>query len=107
MSSYKGNADKCPHGCGLTYRQLNTGLRYHDVYTLLMDYSEDRDEWTYKRRGTVLGKWHEIKQEQWAYHTDEGGCPLDPRNVAAEASPLITLGDAVEGDWDEVDATSL
>lgn len=96
MSSYKGNADTCPHGCGLTYRRLKTGLRYYDVFTLLMDYSTDRDEWKYKRRHTVLGKWHEIKQSQWKYHCEEGGCPNDPRNVAAEQS-VVALGDAVVG----------
>lgn len=85
MSAYKGNSDCCPHGCGLTYGELRTGLRYFDVFVMLMDYSSDRDEWQYKRRGTVLGKWHEIKQQMWTYHCDEGGCELDPRNVAAQA----------------------
>lgn len=81
---YRGDAEKCPHGCGLSYGRFRTGLRYHDVFILLMDYSEDPDEWKYKRRGTVLGKWFQIKQQMWLYHTDEGGCPEDPRNLEAE-----------------------
>ena len=81
MSTFRGNADRCPHGCGLTYRKLKTGLRYHDIFVLLMDYSEDPDEWKYKRRHTVLGKWFEIKQQMWQYHCDEGGCDRDPRNL--------------------------
>lgn len=100
-SRYKGNADKCPHGCGLTYKKLNTGLRYYDVFKMLMDHSEDSGDWSYKRRHTVLGKWFEIKQQMWSYHCEEGGCPNDPRNVAAEHH-IVTLGDAVEGfDADE------
>lgn len=98
MSRYKGNSDKCPHGCGLTYGKLRTGLRYYDVFTMLMDNSDDTADWTYKRRSTVLGKWFSIKSEMWGYHIDEGGCPNDPRNVAA--SNLVATGDAVEGDWD-------
>ena len=101
MSTYKGNADKCPH-CGLTYRKLNTGLRYYDVFTMLMDYSEDRDEWKYKRRHTVLGKWFEIKQSMWSYHIDDGGCPLDARNVPVEQT-VIARGDAVEGGYENED----
>jgi hypothetical protein len=69
VSRYKGNADKCPH-CGMTYRKLNTGLKYHDVFVMLMDYSDDRADWKHKRRGTVLGKWHQHKKELWQRHID-------------------------------------
>lgn len=96
MSTYKGNADKCPHGCGLTYRRLKTGMSYYDVFVMLMDYSTDSGDWTYKRRNTVLGKWHEIKKSMWEYHCDEGGCPNDPRNIAAVSS-MVALGDTMEG----------
>ncbi len=98
MSRYSGNSDKCPHGCGLTYGKLRTGLRYYDVFTMLMDNRADRDEWKYKRRHTVLGAWFQIKRSMWDYHCDEGGCPSDPRNIVAEST--IVLGDAVQGDWD-------
>ena len=100
MSAYKGNCDKCPHGCGLTYGKLNTGLRYYDVFVMLMDYSTDSADWTYKRRRTVLGKWHQIKKSMWDYHCNEGGCPKDPRNIAAGGTELDftvdALNDAVE-----------
>lgn len=81
-SQYKGNGEKCPHGCGLTYGKLRTGLCYYDVFVMLMDYSEDSADWTYKRKATILGKWFQIKQQMWKYHIDEGGCDNDPRNVA-------------------------
>ena len=81
--AYRGDDDQCPHGCGLTYGKLRTGLRYYDVFLLLMDYSDDSNDWSYKRRNTVLGKWFEIKQQMWKYHCDEGGCPEDPRNQEA------------------------
>lgn len=100
MSSYKGNADVCPHGCGLTYRKLKTGLRYYDVFTLLMDYSDDSAEWKYKRRRTILGKWFEIKQSQWAYHCDEGGCEKDPRNMKSVAEVIGGFDD--EDDFEPV-----
>lgn len=85
---YKGNADQCPHGCGLTYKKLRTGLQYDDVYELLKDHSEDKNDWTYKRRHTVLGKWFEIKQSMWDEHCNEGGCLMDPRNIAADEVPF-------------------
>ena len=85
MGSQWGRDKVCPHGCGLTYRKLKTGLRYFDVFVMLMDYSDDRAEWKYKRRGTILGHWHAIKKSMWDYHCDEGGCELDARNIAARA----------------------
>jgi hypothetical protein len=83
MPSQWGRDKNCPHGCGLNYRKLRTGLKYLDVYTMLMDYSDDPADWKNKRRGTVLGKWHEFKKQMWSHHVDEGGCPLDPRNKKA------------------------
>lgn len=96
MSRYKGNGDKCSHGCGLTYGKLRTGMRYYDVFTMLMDNSDDSDEWKYKRRGTVLGAWFAIKQTMWEYHCEEGGCLNDPRNV--EGPNIVAIGDALEGE---------
>jgi hypothetical protein len=37
---------------------------------MLMDYSDDRADWKHKRRGTVLGKWHQHKKELWQRHID-------------------------------------
>ena len=39
------------------YDRFRTGLAYHDVYTMLNTSEKHR----YKRRGTVLGFWHELK----------------------------------------------
>jgi hypothetical protein len=42
----------------MNYDDFRTGLTYHDVYMMLWDRK-------YKRRHTVLGKWHQIKLEMW------------------------------------------
>lgn len=70
MSRYRGNGQSCSF-CGLTYKRLKTGLTYQQVHDLLKDYSDDPTDWTYKRRGTVLGKWHQIKKELWERHLYE------------------------------------
>lgn len=58
----------CPV-CGFSYRRdLRTGLTYAEVFELLWSYHEDPDTWRYKRRHTVLGKWHQIKMELWEQH---------------------------------------
>lgn len=67
MSRYKGNSDRCPH-CGLTYGRFRTGLTYQDVVGWLWDNSEDSADWRYKRRGTILGLWHQTKKEFWEEH---------------------------------------
>lgn len=54
--------------CGLTYSQLRTGFTYEEVYQMLWVSSEDPRDWKYKRRHTVLGKWHQIKLEMWDEH---------------------------------------
>lgn len=63
--------DDCPF-CGLRYRQFRTGLTYKDVFDMLWSGSADPKDWQYKRRGTVLGKWREIKLSLWGRHLD--GC---------------------------------
>lgn len=70
MSRYSGNSQECP-GCGVTYGDFRTGLTYREVRQMLWDYSPDPAEWTYKRRGTVLGNWFAIKQQLWARHVEE------------------------------------
>ena len=57
----------CPH-CGAKYSELRTGLTFGEVRGMLWVYSDDSNEWQYKRRNTVLGKWCQIKQEMWAEH---------------------------------------
>jgi hypothetical protein len=68
MSSYRGNSERCRH-CQLTYGKFRTGLCYRDVWLMFYTPSEaPSDEWKYKTRGVVLGKWFEIKQELWQQH---------------------------------------
>ncbi len=59
---------------GIKYRVFRTGFTYKDVKLMSWDNSDDTKKWTYKRRGTVLGRWFAIKQELWAMHIDTG-CP--------------------------------
>jgi len=80
MSNYVGNSETCKH-CGITYKDFRSGFTYREVYVMLMDYSEDNADWKYKRRNTILGKWHQMKKEAWAHHRDDGECLSDPRNM--------------------------
>lgn len=52
----------CPK-CGLAYDDFRTGHTYQDIYDILWP-----RKW--KRRNTVLGKWHEIKLGLWAHHLE-------------------------------------
>lgn len=70
MSRYRGNSEECPH-CGITYGELRTGLTYRDVWIWFHDDSPDRSEWRYKRRGTVLGAWHQAKLDLWDRHIED------------------------------------
>ena len=70
MSQYHGNDDECPE-CGLRYRDLRTGLTYEDVFLMFWRGPDDPSQWRYKKRHTVLGKWHQIKREMWAQHLSE------------------------------------
>ena len=54
----------CPH-CGLVYKRVRTGFSYQDVYKMLWVGNPDSSTWRYKRRNTILGVWHAIKQSIW------------------------------------------
>ncbi len=56
--------------CGLYYDDMLTGLTYGEVFEMLWEPSHDPSRWRYKRRHTVLGKWHQIKLELWEYHLE-------------------------------------
>lgn len=70
--------DDCPF-CGLAYQDFRTGLTFQDVKSMFWVNDPDSATWKYKRRNTVLGKWHQIKQELWARHLD--GCAKDHEEV--------------------------
>lgn len=57
----------CPH-CRLSYNDLRTGFTFNDIVQMLFSYDEDSSTWRYRRRNTILGKWHQIKQEFWKEH---------------------------------------
>lgn len=59
--------EPCPV-CGIEYSDFRTGLNYKEVYSLLWTDDDDPSTWKYKRRHTVLGKWHQIKLELWDEH---------------------------------------
>lgn len=75
MSQYRGNDEKCPH-CELKYKDLRTGFSYTDIYAMFWRCSEDKEQWRDKRRGSILGLWHQIKQETWAAHIEECAVPF-------------------------------
>ena len=54
------------------YDRFRTGLTYADVKRMLWDESQDRADWRYKRRGTVLGHWHQLKKEMYDRAVDRG-----------------------------------
>ena len=79
----------CPT-CGLRYDRFKTGLKYRDVHEMMRDGSDDPADWRYKRKHTVLGLWHQIKQERWQQHVDE--CAAQ----AAHDAQMNEPGDAWE-----------
>jgi len=80
MSRYSGNHEACPV-CGLKYKNLQTGLCYDEVFQMLWRTSEDSKEWRYKRRRTVLGLWHQIKQEYWKQHKEMCNVAIPDENL--------------------------
>lgn len=52
----------------MTYSEFRTGLTFGEVRRMLWSSSPDPKTWRYKRRGTVLGLWHQLKREMWAEH---------------------------------------
>ncbi len=77
--------DSCPH-CGLTYAEMRTGYTYRDVFQMLWSPSEDSQNWKYKGRHMVLGKWHQLKQDQWRMHLGE--CELYSQVVPLAANTM-------------------
>lgn len=55
----------------VSYEDFRTGLTFQDVRAMLWSPSEDRSTWRYKRRHTVLGLWHQLKQQLYARYLDD------------------------------------
>ncbi len=56
----------CPN-CKLHYDDFRTGLTFIDVRAMFW---RAEKPWHPARRHSVLGRWHEIKQEMWAEHLE-------------------------------------
>jgi hypothetical protein len=50
---------------GAEYDRFRTGLTYNDVRQMLWSSNDDSSTWRHKRRGTVLGFWHQLKLALW------------------------------------------
>lgn len=53
------------------YDRFRTGLTYRDVHQMLYTHDPDSSKWRYRRRGTVLGFWHQLKQQLWHQVQDQ------------------------------------
>ena len=62
--------EKCPN-CGITYKKFRTGLSFVEVQEDMFVASTDSADWIYKRRHSVLGRWHMIKKIMWETHLAE------------------------------------
>ncbi|MCK5558127.1 MAG: hypothetical protein KAJ01_07105 [Candidatus Hydrogenedentes bacterium] len=60
---------ECPY-CGLLYGDFKTGETFGAVRERLWREAADPTKWKYKRRNTVLGLWHSLKQDLWEEHIE-------------------------------------
>jgi hypothetical protein len=56
-------------GALIPYDSFRTGLTFRDVYMMLWDRK-------YKRRRTVLGFWHQLKQQMYAQYAETFEAPF-------------------------------
>lgn len=59
----------------IPYKAFRTGLTYNDVFRMLWSHSEDASTWRHKSRGSVLGKWRQIKLEMYAAYLELATAP--------------------------------
>ena len=59
----------CPN-CKIEYHQFKTGFTFADIYDMFWTPNPDPNQWRYKRRNTILGKWREIKLSMWERHLE-------------------------------------
>jgi hypothetical protein len=57
----------CSH-CGMEYDEFDTGETFQSIKDDLYVASDNPEDWVYKGRHTVLGRWHALKQSMWADH---------------------------------------
>jgi hypothetical protein len=46
-------------------------MRYEDVFAEFWVADNDSSKWVYKRKGTILRRWRQIKQDMWRAHISE------------------------------------
>ena len=68
---FENPLERVCESCGLDYDNFETGENYQSVYDSLWKASDDPADWLNKGRHTVLGRWHEIKQEMWRDHLEQ------------------------------------
>jgi len=78
----------------VTYAEFRTGLSYRDVYQMLWSGSDDPRTWRYKGRHTVLGLWHQLKQQLWQQYLDavDGEADAAARADHGDAEPWAAAG---------------
>lgn len=59
----------CPI-CGILYDDFRTGEKFSTIKDMLWVGDEDPENWRYKRRNTVLGLWHQLKEKLWLDHIE-------------------------------------
>jgi len=72
--------------CGLKYKDFRTGETFQSIKDSLWVASDDPKDWKYKRKSTILGKWHQFKVQMWNDHL--GQC-----NGAEESGAALTIGE--------------
>lgn len=60
----------CPT-CGIHYNDFRTGFIFADIFAMFWRPEHDPKQWVYKRRNTILGRWHQIKKEMWEEHLEQ------------------------------------
>ena len=63
-------ASTCEY-CGLEYDDFKTNETFETIRDMLWIDSDRPEDWNYKGRHTILGKWHQIKQSDWRSHIKE------------------------------------
>lgn len=78
--------------CGMEYDDFRTGETFQSVLDDMWSGSEDPEDWNYKGRHSVLGRWHQIKQSDWRDHLKE----CEEGEAAASAEPSFIEYDEEE-----------
>jgi hypothetical protein len=67
-------------------------MTYGEVFEMLWRAEGDPASWRYKRRHTVLGLWHQIKQEGWERHKMCCARPLSSADMREVQERILSRG---------------